>query len=89
MDVESDLSDAQKMSRITELKSEVENLEKQLYDCEKTNKKWRITTYVGAGAAAATAVGAVVQGVELYKYKRQNSETKTDSQTEQKTDEKK
>lgn len=81
-------NDAQKQMRVSELSAEVEALEKQLQDCEKLDKKWRTATYVGAGAAAATAVGAVVQGVELAKYKSKNPDAKPNTPDGQNSDKK-
>lgn len=87
-DAQAEQSDAQKQMRVSELSAEVEALEKQLQDCEKLDKKWRTATYVGAGAAAATAVGAVVQGVELAKYKSKNPDAKSETQNGQNSDKK-
>lgn len=72
-------TDAEKMHRVSELKHEIQDLEEELRDCEVKNKKWHTATLVGAGAAAATAIGAAVQGAELVKYKRKNGNTPIDS----------
>lgn len=68
--------DLSKQMQIASLNREIESLEQELAACQRKQKNWKTATIVGAVGTAATATGAIVQGVKLHNMKKQESEEK-------------
>lgn len=69
---------------IAQLQSEIEQLDKDILDCNKDKRTWTIATVVGGVGTVGTGVGAIVQASKLRKLKKAGAvEKKPDGAGEQ------
>jgi hypothetical protein len=60
---------------VQDLKTEIEQLDSEIKECEKNTKGWSVATGVGVVGTVATAVGATIQGVKLHNKKENTDNT--------------
>ena len=61
---------AQKQAQVIELQNKVDDITKQIAECNRQKKNWGAVAVVGGIGTAGTLAGAVFQGVKLNKLKK-------------------
>ena len=75
---------AQKQAQIVELQNQIDDVTKQIADCNRQKKSWVAVAVVGGIGTAGTLAGAVFQGVKLNKLKKSGAVEGSDTGGEEK-----
>ena len=75
---------AQKQAQVIELQNKIDDITKQIAECNRQKKNWGAAAVVGGIGTAGTLAGAVFQGVKLNKLKKSGAVEVADTGGEEK-----
>jgi hypothetical protein len=71
-----------KQLQALQLESEIELIDKEIRECGKSVRNWKVATVIGSVGTVATGTGVIVQSIQLNKAKKEGKteqpEVKTD-----------